>query len=325
MSYHTVLKGSANDELDLLDKLHDFLVDTVGWTDHDDQRSGSGYFVATSTGEDTKQKICIKFTRNAGSHRIDVRQYLSWDNVNHTGKKQSGDNYSYIYSSGSAHNYWFYGDKDHVVVITLVGSAYYCWYGGSYDTVYNSDYATTQSSISAGDNVSVQVDTADPLEEGEYYLIMDDENCERAQISSISDTTITFTHLNNSYSSGARVGEDPMPNFISHYQFPYSSGCVQFYYNGVVGVNCTYTTARIGPTDDSNSKRYPNSKRFFWPLLLTVSNTTYQDYLGYFKHLYALDKNKQNVVSEDTIEYGGVTYDVFHIYQWAAVILPRSV
>jgi len=41
--------------------------------------------------------------------------------------------------------------------------------------------------------------------------------------------------------------------------------------------------------------------------------------------LYALDKGKQNVVSEDTIEYGGVTYDVFITYQNTVVIIPRSV
>ena len=325
MSYHTVLKGSTDNETDLLDKLHDFLVNTVGWTDHDDQRSGNGYFVVTSTGEDTKQKICIKFTKDTVNHRINTRQYLSWDNANHTGKKQSGDGSCYIHSAGSVHSYWFYGDKDHVVVITLVGSAYYCWYGGIYDTVYNPDYAITQSSIPSGDNVSVQVDDTTPISENEYYLIMDDENCERAQISSIVGMTVTFTHLSNPYSSGARLGEDPLPNFISHFQFGYQGGCVQFYYNGVVGVNYNYTIVRLGPTGDSDSKRYPNSKRFFWPLLLTVSNSTYRDYLGYFKHIYALDKSKQNVVSEDTITCAGVTYDVFFIYSNSVIIIPRSV
>ena len=81
MAYQSVIKQSANNENDLLNKLYDFLTITLGWTNHDDQRPN--YFVVTSNGEDGKAKLCMKFTK--GSGKISVYQYLSWDNISHTG------------------------------------------------------------------------------------------------------------------------------------------------------------------------------------------------------------------------------------------------
>jgi len=333
MAYSNLLNQTVNNESDLLDKLHDFLVTTLGWTDHDDQRSGSDYFVVTSSGEDGKGKLCMKFRKNTSSHRIEVLQFLSWDNGTHTGKKQSGKvTYSYIYSSGSTHICWLYGDKDHIKVITKVGTTYYCFYGGRYDTVYNKDYTTTQAAVSSGDNVSVDVDDASCLSEGEWYLIMDDTNCERAKISSISGNTITFEHLDNSYGSGARVGEDPIPNVISVSNLDGSKTNAlfqQFYYDGTPGINYYVRTHEgIDPQLEGyidNAHRY-SGRRYFFPIAIVNNNASYEEMLGYLKYIFTFDKSKQSVVSEDTITYDGKTYDVFVIgTSDYVIVIPRTV
>ena len=329
MAYSSLLNQSVSNESDLLDKLYDFLVNTLSWTSHDDQRSTNNYFVVTSTGEDGKAKLCMKFTK--GSSKIDVRQYLSWDSTNHTGKKESGGPYSYISSSSSEHTAWFYGDKDHIVVITKVSGNYYCFYGGLYDTLYNKDYATTQASVSSGDNVSVNVDDASILEANEYYLIMDDDNCERAKITNISGNTITFEHLNNSYASGARVGEDPMPNIVSKYNLGGAVGSSiyqQFYYDGTVGTNYYAATYQaMDPSVEScinDAKRY--NRRYFFPIALVNTNATYKELFGYLKYVFTFDKTEQSILPEDNITYGGKTYDVFIIYgNNYVMVIPRSV
>jgi len=327
MAYQSVIKQSANNENDLLNKLYDFLTITLGWTNHDDQRPN--YFVVTSNGEDGKAKLCMKFTK--GSGQISVYQYLSWDNISHTGQKQSGSiSYTYIKSSSSPHYYWFYGDKDHILVVTKV-YYYYAFYGGLYDTIYNKDYAVTQASINSGDNVSVNVDDPSCLSEGEHYLIMDDNNCERAMISSISGTLVTFEHLNNSYESGARVGEDPMPNIISIYSLYSNGGYLypQFYYNGDVGDDYNYVKTFL-PIKDveqfiESEYRYLG-RRYFAPIMIANINNSYKEFLGYLKHVYGLSKNYQPVVSEDTVSCGGKTYDVFGIYNNDyALVIPREV
>ena len=132
MAYHNT-SGTAANTADLLVRLKDFLVGTVGWSLHDD-RSGDAEpsYVLASTGESGFEDIFIRFVDDTAADRIAVRAYLYWDAVMHAGVKEAFHNsYSYIKTvDASAFLYWIYADKDHVFIVTKIVATYYGQYSG---------------------------------------------------------------------------------------------------------------------------------------------------------------------------------------------------
>ena len=61
MAYQSI-QGTASGRLDLLNKIKDCLVTTVGWTLHDDQSADARpYYVFKSAGESVAEDIYLRF------------------------------------------------------------------------------------------------------------------------------------------------------------------------------------------------------------------------------------------------------------------------
>lgn len=327
MSYHSTF-GTANNTADLLVKLKDFLVTTCGWTLHDD---GSGqsepYYVLKSSGESGMEDIYIQFINDtASTDYISVKGYLYWNAATHVGVK-------IVFSSGATaistkdsaqFLYWLYGDLDHVCVVTKVVATYYLHYSGIIRRYWSGAVAITQAAVSAGSNVVVQVNDASLFTTGSYYIIKDDANIERVQVTArdtvSTPNTITITSLVAAYASGAKVGEDPQPVIIGRNNMP-----ANFYalnkWNGYTSAtgqtgNCGAANATFAGYADPDA-RYGLVIMFPW--LVAMTSTSNEEVRGELIEVYSIGSGGGD--SEDVLDLGTATYKMFNLTGggWCAI------
>ena len=226
MAYHST-SGTASNTADFLVRLKDFLVGTVGWTLRDD-RSGDAEpsYVLVSTGESGAEDIFLRFVNDAAADRIAVRAYLYWDAATHARVKEAfNTSYTYIKTvDASAFLYWIYADMDHVFIVTKIAAVYYGHYCGLLRRFWYGAVAVTQAAASPGAGVTLQVNDASIFRVGGYYLIKDNAGIERVQVTAVdtvaSPNTISVASLVAAYALGAKIGEDPQPVVVGHYQSP---------------------------------------------------------------------------------------------------------
>ena len=326
MPYHST-SGMADNTADLLVKLMTFLVDTVGWALHDDgSAEAEPFYVMKSFGESSAEDIYLQFIDDTNSDRIAVRGSLYWDAVAHAGVKEAyHSSYAYIKTvDASQFLYWIYADLDHVYIVTKVVATYYGHYSGLIKRFWSGAVAITQAAITPGDDVVVQVNDATLFNINSYYLIKDDANIERVQVTAVdyvsTPNTITLATLANAYSAGAKIGEDPQPAIIGRYQSPGSFYALNKFdgwssTSGQTG-SCAAAHGNLHTACDPDM-RYGMVTMFPW--LAALTSSTYKELRGELIDIYAVGNGA--VDSEDVLDMDGTTYRIFNIsgVGWCAV------
>lgn len=326
MAYYST-SGTANNTADLLVKLKDFLVTTCGWTLHDD---GSGladpYYVLKSSGESGMEDIYIQFINDSSSDCISVKGYLYWNADTHAGIKVVFSSGATVISTKDSAQflYWLYGDLDHVFVVTKITATYYGHYSGIIKRYWSGAVAITQAAVTAGSNVVIQVNDASLLTVGSYYIIKDDANIERVQVTArdteSTPNTITIATLVAAYASGAKVGEDPQPVIIGRNNMPGSLYALNKW-NGY-----TSATGQTGSCGAANATyagyadpdvRYGLTIMFPW--LVAMTSTGNEEVRGELIEVYSIGSGAGD--SEDVLDLGTGTYKMFNLSNggWCAI------
>ncbi|MCE5313994.1 MAG: hypothetical protein ABFD49_06965 [Armatimonadota bacterium] len=325
MAYHSSY-GTASNTLDLLAKLKTFLVDTCGWTLHDDGMSQTlPYFVVYSAGESGKEDIYLQFIDDSSTGIISVRGALYWDATSHTAVKPVYTTSSGITTADAASfNYWLFADLDRVFVMTRIGALYYGHYSGILKRFWSDKIAVTQAAAGVGSSVTVAVNDASVLTSGKYYVIKDNANIARVQVTATDTTstpnTITIATLSTGYSAGAKIGEDPQPVIIGSSSLP--SCQLLNRYDGYTGQNSHQAYVRDFSNYQTNNSdpdtRYSMVAMF--PLFVTSEASNYTELRGELSEVYSIGVGAG--ASEDVIDLGTETYKIFNITggsSWIAV------
>lgn len=326
MAYHSTT-GTANNTADMHAKLKDFLVTTCGWTLHDDQMGlAQPYFVVSSNGESGSEDIYLQFLNDSYSDIISVRAALYWNPMTHTPVKDAfyAQYTAFATRDSIAFLYWIYADLDHIFIVTKLASTYYAHYCGLIKRFWSGAVAITQAAVTAGSNVLVQMNDASIFTAGTYYMIKDNANIERVQITA-ADTgstpnTITIANLVNGYASGAKIGEDPQPIIVGRTQSPGTFYALSRFdgwqsSSGQTG-SCGAAHGGMNVYCDPDL-RY--GKVVMFPWLAAMTSSSYEELRGELIDVYAIGTAAGD--SEDILDLGSSTYRIFNISSagWCAV------
>jgi len=326
MAYHNT-SGTAANTADLLVRLKDFLVGTVGWSLHDDRSSDAEpSYVLASTGESGSEDIFIRFVDDTAADRIAVRAYLFWDAVTHAGVKEAFHNsYSYIKTvDASAFLYWIYADKDHVFIVTKIVATYYGQYSGLIKRFWAGAAAVTQAAAGPGADITVQVNDASLFTVDSNYIIKDDAGIERVQVAAVDTisipNTVTLANLANAYAVGAKIGEDPQPVVVGHYQSPGSFYALNKFdgWASAAGQAGSCGAAHGNFQTAANpDQRYGLVTMFPW--LVAHTTAAYKELRGELIEVYAIGSGAAD--SEDVLTLSGASYKIFNLSGpgWCAV------
>jgi hypothetical protein len=327
MAYQSI-QGTASGRLDLLSKMKDFLVNTVGWRLHDDQSADAKpYYVFMSAGESGAEDIYLRFQISSSSGRIEVAAFQYWDNTSQTGVNEAFySSYTYIRAEDTADFiFWLYADLDHVFVVSKIVSTYYGQYSGSIKRFWSSAVAITQTALITGNAVVLPVNDASIFTPDQYYIIKDNSNIERIRITAIdtasTPNTVTIEALTNDYAAGAKIGEDPQPVITGYYNMPSTFYAVNKFdgWSSSSGQRGRCGAAHGNLQSDSDPEhRYETTILFPWLVSMNGSDS-YQELRGELIEIYAT--GGANVSSEDTVEIGMDSYRVFNLSGggWCAI------
>jgi hypothetical protein len=326
MAYHST-SGLANNSADFLVKLKDYLVGTVGWTLRDDRSADTEpSYVLYSNGESGSEDIYLRFQNDSTADRIAVKAYLYWNDTTHVGVKEAfNTSNTYIKTTDAASFlYWIYADRDHAFIVTKLVATYYAHYCGLPKRFWSGAVAISQTAVAAGSVVTIQVNDASIFKLGGYYVIKDNANIERVQITAIdivsTPNTITVVNLVNAYASGAKIGEDPQPVIIGHYQSPgtfYSTNKFDGWASAT-GQTGSCAAAMAGFQTATNPDVRMGLITIF-PWLVAHTTAAYKELRGELIEVYAHGGAVMD--SEDVLELGGATYKLFNLSGsgWIAV------
>lgn len=317
MAYHTT-SGIASNTADMLVKLKDFLTGTCGWTLWDDgMAEAQPYFVAYSSGESGREDIYLQFINDDYTNKISVIGALYWDNATHTAVKPVyyPDSTAFVTSDVDPFNYWIFANLDRVFIVTRLGTTYYGHYSGVIKRFWSDAVAVTQAGASLGDDVTVPVNDASAISPGEYYIIKDNLNIARVQVTgtdtSSNPNTVTIATLLTDYSAGAKIGEDPQAVIVGTGGLP---GCYLLNgHNGYSGSSSHPAFARefsgyqTGITDPDC--RYRLVAMF--PIFVCSDAAGYDELRGELIEVFSIGAGAG--VSEDVIDLGTATYKIFYI------------
>ncbi len=327
MAYFST-QGTASGRLDLLNRIKDFLVTTVGWSLHDDQFADARpYYVFKSVGESGAEDIYLRFQIGTSSGRIEVSAYQYWDNATQTGVHEGfSSSYTYLRADNSADFiYWLYADLDHVFLVSKIVSTYYGHYSGSIKRFWSSAIGITQAEIINGSAVVLPVNDASIFTPDLHYIIKDDANIERVKITAIdtgtTPNTVTIEALANDYSAGAKIGEDPQPVITGYYNMPSTFYAVNKFdgWSSASGQKGRCGAAHGNLQADSDpEQRYGTTILFPW-LVSMNGSTSYHELRGELIEIYSTGGG--NVASEDTIEIDADSFRVFNLSGggWCAI------
>ncbi|RLC08807.1 MAG: hypothetical protein DRH43_09390, partial [Deltaproteobacteria bacterium] len=159
---------------------------------------------------------------------------------------------------------------------------------------------------------------------GSYYVIKDDAEIERVQVTAVDTTstpnTVTLATLVNTYASGAKIGEDPQPVIIGRNQMPGSFYALNKFdgWASASGQSGSCAAAHGNFHTAANpDKRYGLVTMFPW--LVAHTSSTYKELRGELIEIYAIGSGAAD--SEDVLDLGGATYKIFNLSGpgWCAV------
>ena len=316
MAYHST-SGLASNTSDALTKLKTFLTVDCGWTLWDDQMGqAQPYFVVYSAGESGKEDIYLQFIDDATLNKVSVKGALYWNPATHMAVKPVfvSDTTAFLTSDSVPFNYWFFVSLDRVFIVTRLGANYFCHYSGIIKRFWSDEIATTQGDVNSGTNVVVSVNDASILTPGKYYIIKDNANIARVQVTAMdiesTPNHATIATLATGYSAGAKLGEDPQPVIVGNSNLP---GC-QFLnrYDGYAsqsghsGNVREFSGYQAGNTDPDC--RYHMVAMF--PIFVTCEPTGWEEVRGELIDVYCIGSGAG--ASEDVIDLGTSTYKIFN-------------
>ena len=184
--------------------------------------------------------------------------------------------------------------------------------------------AVTQAAASPGSGVTLQVNDASIFRVGGYYLIKDNAGIERVQVTAVdtvaSPNTVTLASLVAAYALGAKIGEDPQPVVVGHYQSPGSFYAINKFdgWASATGQTGTCGAAHGGFQTASNPDQRQGLITLF-PWLAAHTTAAYKELRGELIEVYAHGGGITD--SEDVLDLGGVTYKIFNLSGpgWCAV------
>lgn len=326
MAYHSTT-GTADNSADFLVKLKDFLTTVAGWTLHDDgSAQPDPYYVLKSAGESGAEDIYLQFIDDSNTNRIAVRGSMYWDAAAHAGVKEAYHNsYTYIGTvDASPFLFWLFADLDHVFIVTKLVATYYGHYSGLIKRFWSGAVAVTQAAAAPGGDVVVQVNDASIFSVGSHYLIKDDAEIERVQVTAVdtvsTPNTVTLANLVNGYAAGAKIGEDPQPVIIGRNQMPGNFYALNKFdgWASASGQSGSCAAAHGNFHTAANpDQRYGLVTMFPW--LVAHTSSAYKELRGELIEIYAIGSGAAD--SEDVLDLGSATYKIFNLSGpgWCAV------
>lgn len=196
---------------------YDYSVSGLGWTLHDssyatneNSPASNDYFVIKSTGESGKEDLYFKVTYSSTSGNIQIQMFQYWNNSTHAGVNGQTAANNLLVTESASGTLYIYGNLDYLFIGTIIGSSIYgCLFGIVDDSVYDRTIAVSSSSVSAGSNVVVTLDSVpSSWVVGGKVVVRDNANIERITISAISGSNVTFTSISASYAAGCKFAKD---------------------------------------------------------------------------------------------------------------------
>lgn len=313
MAHYALVASSVANTAAAATAVHDAVVTNMGWTLHDDQSGASPpYYVFSSTGENSDRSPGYLWMRwSSVTDELEFRLYMHWDNSGHSGTVAlyNSVNTRVGVDDNGSFTLWVYGNKDHVQVITKVGSAYE-GVGTDYLDFFYSAYGTTQGAVTSGSSKTVTLDTDEGANfiVGQQYQIAgigDGEGREWPTVTAISTDTLTLDSLTRGYGAGATVG-----TFAYKWMIAKRHGANYYVLPESTEGTADYTTA-AGITDISAGGALfdPNratGKYSFYHTLMNVSNQTLIGITTMQPHLKA-GTGYEDTVSVEEVDSGTST------------------
>lgn len=233
MAYYTT-QGVAQNTADFCKKLYTALVTGGGWTVVQDASFSTGgavstntYLVLSSAGESGNDNNVIMLQRS-NSNFLNTLGCLSYTSGGPPGTRKGmagslsttfGTGTGVTADDGGAFYYWIFSSLDRVVIFTSTPSrlgVLDAAYLGSYTRARSTQVATCSNAPAAGTSVLFNTANTAYFTVGKRYTICDASNFESPKVTAINaGVSVTLDVLNNSYVSGARLGEDPRPMIVT--------------------------------------------------------------------------------------------------------------
>ena len=226
--------GIAQNTADFCKKLYTFAVTTTGWTTIQDSSFSTGgansvntYLTISSTGESGNDSNVIQFQRG-NANFLNTLGMLSYTTGGPPGTRRAmAGSLSTTFGTGTgvtaddegAFYYWLFGSLDRFIIFTATPSRIGVMdaaYVGSYTRTRSTNVATCSNTPAAGTSVLFNTANTAFFTVGKRYTIADASNFESPKVTAINaGVSVTLDVLNNSYVSGARLGEDPRPLLVT--------------------------------------------------------------------------------------------------------------
>ena len=215
--------GAIADRDALVTKLKDVLV-LAGWTLHDDQFVGSGYYVLYNNGG---VEGLVPFYVQLQTYSTDKVKFWGW--YTHPGggaaganQIGTGSNSTVLTSDIASHSYWISATLHGFVISTQVGVTVYASECGLYYPYLGTGsdgslkIQPTNGAATAGGSAVIPMANTSFFAVGQKVFIREGATLEKITIDAINpNVSITANLLANSYGSGAFVGRDPVPFMIA--------------------------------------------------------------------------------------------------------------
>jgi len=234
-----------------------------------------------------------------------------------------------IPGSASSFAYFLFGDKDCLIVVTRIGTAYYGTYVGWVSPYHDPRTTTTLSELVAGVSTSVQVTDPSLFTVGGRYQVMNEVTGHIFRVAAITGNTLTLLAgleggltSGVTYPAGTRVGEDLFPVCRATLK-NYNSDAAATFPGDWGTVNCGDIAFHSYNGQGIQHRRNADVRTafgdYFWPdmrrsqygfLPMYVGKTG--DCRGTLRNVYQLKDTPGN--SEDIIRLGGTggpTYKIF--------------
>lgn len=313
MALHSKM-GQATTRTELFTLLIDFLVNTAGWTLHDQGTlDGRDFRVFHSTGESGNENIYLRYGPYSSTDSLEVRAYGYWNPATHSGVREaftSGSSKIVIQEGGGTTSYWFYADLDRVFIITKVWSTYYGQYSGTIRRFWDDRIARLSAAVSAGSSVLVEVDDASIFTANRDYLIVDNAHIEKVTVLDVdtasTPNSVLIETMLNGYASGAMLGEDPQPVVLTANNAPGSLVSVSKHtgWSSNTGQPGTCGAAHGGLASHTDPEsRYGTTLLFPW--LVAMTGSDFFELRGELIGVYAHggSGSQEQLISDDNGSY----------------------
>lgn len=307
---------------------YDYSTTGIGWTLHDsyyatdENNCAMGdWFVVKSPGENGNEDLYFKITWYSADH-LNIYGMLYWNAATDTAVEDFGSTTGHVVYADvdGTVSLWIYGDLNHFVLVTKIGTAYYgADAGRTTNLFYDTTVATCAGALSSGSDISIVVDNI-PSEWAvdKYLFIRDEAGLEKIKIKTLNGGTKTITaDLVNSYTAGSKLAADLCYYTSSGNQLAATAKYTLIDHNAAKGssLQVGYNSSVISSCDPDEM----NGAIVGAPVSLYGSTAGYQ---GEMRDWVRIDSGIAGVNSEDVYtDADGVNWRIFACYSnnWVAI------